>query len=604
MAAMLDGPTAEEIEAREFRRRLVLRIVGWTLGGVAFVVVVLGCWIGIRGILAKQQLEAAGNIATELREGLSSGSLDDAADLANELALHASKAADLTSDPIWQGLESVPGIGPNLTVVHGLSEILTDVANDAIIPLAEAGSALGPKTFLPVDGHIDIAAIAGLAGPADQASAALDVAVTRLDALPVSATIPIVADAAGRLRSALAPTAPAVAALATAAKLFPTMHGETAPRDYLLLVQNNAEPRATGGIPGAIAVLHVDKGGITLEDQTSAVALGGLATPSTTVDDATSLLYGNVTQRFQQVTAMPYFPLTGRLAQAQWYAHTGGIVTGVVSIDPVALGYLLNATGAVQLPDGTKLTGDNAAETLLNKAYFTYANPADQDAFFAQTAKVVFDSLTKGSAHPAEFLQALVEGVGDRRILLWSDVDAEEDALQGSGIAGLLPTSDASTARFGIYINDSTGSKMGWYLETRTTFETPTCVGSDRSELPMTIELTNDAPSDAATSLPASITGAGAFGVPAGDYKFLVAIYPPEGLGINSVKLDGKEIPFVGAVDQGRQAIEVSLTLHPQQQSVLSLSWDAPADIAATIDAVQTPSVNSASILPAAGNCL
>ena len=56
---------------------------------------------------------------------------------------------------------------------------------------------------------------------------------------------------------------------ATVARLLPPMLGQDGPRDYLLVVQNNAEIRSTGGLPGSLQILTADNGKLTLAEQRS-----------------------------------------------------------------------------------------------------------------------------------------------------------------------------------------------------------------------------------------------------------------------------------------------------------------------------------------------
>ena len=77
-----------------------------------------------------------------------------------------------------------------------------------------------------------------------------------------------------------------------------------------------------------------------------------------------------------------------------WLRETGVDVSGVISLDPVSLSYLLEATGPVALPTGDVLTSENAVDLLLNGVYLRYADPRDQDAFFAAAAGSVFGALT------------------------------------------------------------------------------------------------------------------------------------------------------------------------------------------------------------------
>ena len=72
----------------------------------------------------------------------------------------------------------------------------------------------------------------------------------------------------------------AARASATAFDLLPEMLGKDGPRRYLLLIQNNAEIRATGGIPGSIAVLRSDHGKITMGFQGGPSDLGAFVKPA------------------------------------------------------------------------------------------------------------------------------------------------------------------------------------------------------------------------------------------------------------------------------------------------------------------------------------
>ena len=50
-----------------------------------------------------------------------------------------------------------------------------------------------------------------------------------------------------------------------------------------------------------------------------------------------------------------------------WRANIGGRVDGVISFDPVALSYLLKATGPVKIGNGETITSDNAVSYLLHR---------------------------------------------------------------------------------------------------------------------------------------------------------------------------------------------------------------------------------------------
>src|SRR4029078_8331162 len=58
-----------------------------------------------------------------------------------------------------------------------------------------------------------------------------------------------------------------------ATKLPPPMRGADGKRTYLVMFQNNAEIRATGGLPGAFATLTADHGRLSLHSQGDATVL-------------------------------------------------------------------------------------------------------------------------------------------------------------------------------------------------------------------------------------------------------------------------------------------------------------------------------------------
>ncbi len=81
-------------------------------------------------------------------------------------------------------------------------------------------------------------------------------------------------------------------------------------------------------------------------------------------------------------------------------------------------------------------------------------------------------------------------------------------------------------ASFGVYFNDGTGAKMDYYVK-RTAQLVKQCTGTEYGEVKVRITSTNTAPVDAATSLPAYVTGGGIFGVPPGSVQTNVIAYGP-----------------------------------------------------------------------------
>ena len=75
------------------------------------------------------------------------------------------------------------------------------------------------------------------------------------------------------------------------------------------------------------------------------------------LSDEINAIYGQRPgQWMQNVTQIPDFAQSGALARQFWLQRHGLDVDGVIAIDPVALSYILRATGPVTLPSGDVLT--------------------------------------------------------------------------------------------------------------------------------------------------------------------------------------------------------------------------------------------------------
>jgi hypothetical protein len=243
------------------------------------------------------------------------------------------------------------------------------------------------------------------------------------------------------LRGQLAEVAPLSAEVRRVVPLLPAMLGADGPRRYLLMFQNNAEERASGGNPASLALLTVDKGAIGLGRQAGS---GDFPSPYATPPYAPSgggnkdwpTVYTDYASTYlTNITMTPDFPTTARMARAMWREEFGGRVDGVISFDPVALSYLLRASGPVELADGTRLDADNAVSFLLSEVYATYPDADVQDAVFASAARTVFDLLIGGDNDPQAYLDQLRPMIEEQRLKVWIN-HRDEQAVLGESPVG------------------------------------------------------------------------------------------------------------------------------------------------------------------------
>ncbi len=569
------------------RARTVVGLV--VLGGL---VIVLGAlaWVGVRGLQAKDALESAIPLAQSLKAQVVAGEASEAGTTAVRLADYAERARSRTNDPVWRTVELVPFLGPNLRAVRELAAVIDDVADNAVLPLVSLTDSLALGDFKPVDGKIDVKPLITAQPAVAAANTTLTRAAIHVHAIGTEDVLGVVRSAVIRLQAVTDDTAVTLDGMNRALMLLPAMLGADTPRDYILLFQNPAELRSTGGIPGALALIHTDDGSIELTRQASSTSFPEYPTPVLALGEEVAGIYGDITGQFiQNVTMTPDFAQSGALAREMWRLQFGIEANGVLSVDPVALSYLLEATGPITLATGDQLTADNAVSLLLQDAYARYDVPAEQDAFFAAAAGAVFDAIKSGRADSAALITALARAGAEHRILVWSADAAEQSILAETTLAGARPVSDSATKRFGLYFNDGTGSKMDLYLNAQTAIGQHTCRQDLRPQYALEVTLTNTAPADAATSLPPYVTGGGAFGVPPGIIKTVISGYGSPDVENLGVTRDGATAPYHPATDADHPVSTIGVELAPGESAVLRFTWLGPKVFTGQLELRSTP---------------
>nr|WP_221189468.1 DUF4012 domain-containing protein [Microbacterium proteolyticum] len=580
------------------------RVAVWVVGGLLILTVAIAAWVGVRGALAYQHLSAMRSLAPTAAASVTSDP-DQATPVLEQLAAEANAAHDLTSDPVWALAEGTPWIGPQLAAFATIASASDRVFADSLLPLATAARDISLDDLRPRDGRLDTTALTTLAVPAQSAAAAATGAAADIDAIDPTPLVGAVATALDQARGTFDTAASAVDALRRATELLPSMLGEDGPRTYLLLVQNNAEWRSLGGVSGTAIELSADHGALSLVDTHSATALSrGISGPVVELPSDVQKIYETRPARyFHNLTQIPSFPTDGPLAREMYRQQTGREVDGVMAVDPVVLSYLLEATGPVALPDGESLTRENAVRLLLDDTYRRYADPAAQDAFFAGATGAVFEALREGRGSTPGLIAALARGVEERRVLVWAADPTEQATIEGTTLAGQLPATDGRTARFGVYLNDGTGSKMSYYIAPKAELGWGSCRTSSAAsarDVTLTLTLSNTAPADAAISLPAYVTGNGVYGTAPGAATVVTDVYLPEGWApVATSTSSGTE--FTRSTLEGREVLTVGATVAPQATAqieitatAVSTATDAEALLTPTADSTLSPTVRAA----------
>ncbi|MCY1717626.1 DUF4012 domain-containing protein [Microbacterium sp. SL62] len=585
------------------------RIAAWVLGGFLILLIAITAWVGVRGVLAYQHLSRIEAGIADASSALASEPAAAGATLAR-LASDASAAHDLTSDPVWHLAERTPWIGPQLSAFATVAAAGDTLLSEALLPLVTAAQDTSFDALKPVNGRIDTTGLSALAEPAQSAAAKSAEAAEQLGGINRVPLVGVVSRSVDKSTEVFNQAANGLDALSRATRLLPGLLGQNGERNYLVVVQNNAEWRSLGGIAGTAILLKTNEGAISLAGTESGTSLSsGIKNPVVDLPADVQGIYETRPARFfQNLTQIPDFTFDGPLAREMYRQRTGVDVNGVISLDPVVLSYLLKATGPVTLPDGETLSADNAVQMLLSDVYQRYKDPGAQDAFFAGATGAVFNAFLEGRGSTVSLFTGLATAADQRRVLMWSADPAEQDILEGSSVAGDLPITDGETARFGVYFNDGGGSKMSYYVKPEVSLAWDQCSPDDRNtsrQLSLRLSLANTAPADAATSLPTYVTANGAFGTAPGTATVVNNIYLPEGWElVSATTSDGTG--FTTGSLKGRQVLTFGFSLLPQTSGDLtvvvretSTAANAEAIVTPTADATINPTVEAeCSVVP------
>ncbi|TFC33967.1 DUF4012 domain-containing protein [Cryobacterium sp. TMT2-42-4] len=607
MTEITDDRAATPTRPRRIKRRRRLVLITLTvLVGLVVLLGAAGGWVGSRALTAKAELEKAQTLVGTLKTQATAMNFAGLGDTSTMLSAATGKAVDQAHDPLWQAAEIVPFAGANLTAVRQIADAIDVVAQDAVAPIATVASGLSAASLKPVDGKINLGPIVELNTALATASTALDSAAKSVAGIELDGTIDQVSAAGSKLSTMLDGAATTVREVSSFTSVAPDMLGASGPRTYVLIFQNLAETTALGGTAAALTEVTFDDGAISIARQASSLDFPWRdGQPVVAEDPKLSALYTQLMYtRLNLSTSRPDFPTAAKITQAFWQQDLGGTVDGVISIDPAALAHMLGATGPVAVSTGDVLSKDNAVALLLNEIYFRYQGKDgayQTDAFFAEAAKTMFDAVTNSQAEPQAMLRAVALGVTEHRIMAWSSHPEEQKIIDGTPIAGILPTTNEATTTTGVFFRDMSASKMDFYLETRATLNTDVCTAATPT-FTASVNLHSTVTDAIAVSLPRYVASQ-AWGVK--QFRTEVFAYGPPGTTFVSSSIDAVDGASLETTtdDLGRPVARFSVMLTPGQTSSVTAVFTGPAGTYAAPELRTTPMLNPTAVTVDAPGC-
>lgn len=455
------------------------------IGVLLLLVVALSLLLGIRYLpsffAARGALQGARQLAAEARslqvQDLTASTLErlhaESASLRTNLL---ATQALLTSDPIVGALRALPPARDQLAAADRILSAATDLADAADVALG-----LGDG-FVAVRGGPSAALLGGLVRLVATSGDQVARLETHLDA--ASATLAglrptrggLVAEAADSMAAAIERMRPLIAAYRSAASLAPSLLGWGGERRYLVLAQDPAELRPTGGYTGTYGIVTFKGGELgshTFSDVYSLDLKPGRPFVQPPEPLANHLL-GTQSWQLADANWSPDWPSAAQDA-LRLYANESGDthIDGVIALTTYALDGILSVLGPVRVADyGVDVKPGEVTMTALQNTRGVGV-PSDRKAFLDALAAAV---LARLQALPSSQWQAMADALQElaaRRLMMVWSADPRVEALLAAGPLGGLVRQDtgdylavseanvAPTSKFNLIVHRSSRVTVG-----------------------------------------------------------------------------------------------------------------------------------------------
>ena len=540
------------------------------LSGVAAASVVLTvflAWAAWGALSAREDLEAGSVAMTAAQQAIEDLDMRTAASSLRRAEAHFSHAADRLGNPMLSAAGVVPVAGANVDAVRALAAGGRDVAAAAAIVVSHVEDAGGIGAFTPRDGRLPVYAVKRLHQPLEEAVAVLAGAAAAVEASPSVGLATEVANARRQFLEAVSHAERQLTPVTTLTDVLPAFLGAGEPRRYLLVAQNPAELRGTGGFMGAFAVLEADAGRVSVSDFQPIQELPnpprGAVTPPDPQFAARYDRFGGMAN-WRNLNFTAHFPWVGEAAVAL-YEHSQGIaMDGVVAVDPHALAALLEMTGPVPAPTGGMVDATNVVEYVANEAYDPLQPTGQRKELLGDVATTAFRAFMNGDrlGDPRGMVAALGAIAGRGHLLLYSTRADEQAAFVGMHVAGAQHPDTGDY--LAVVANNLAANKADFY--TRRVVRYEMALQPDGSGLAhLEVRVVNETPTDGP---PEHVIGPNLAGLDAGDNRTLITAF----CGFGCTDATGGDVHG----ERGLTGISQVVRVPSGKTGVATFSWRVP----------------------------
>lgn len=453
------------------RRALVL-----TLRAAGLLALIALIWTAVALVSVRDELQRAQDALEAARDA--SGTSDAGVPLA-EAERELGTVTGRLGQPGPALVARTPLVGRTVEAVRRTSSAALAVAGSArrVLAVVEGG------TPLLVEGRVDTDRLLAVQREVDQASTTISSPVARLRDQPLWLVPGLVADPVRRAQRELTGLPQDLAAAAAGLRGVRAVFGAENEQRLLVLLENNAELRGTGGLVTVFAQAAVRDGRLEVGAFQEVEDVADPTEQARRVPAPADYraLYGRYkadTTLWKNTNMAADVPTSSRVLAEVAAATTGVRPDAILWLDVPAIAAVLRATGPATLPDGSELRAEDVVPRLLSTAYAEFPDTGEgqnrRRALLRSAADAVIGQVLGSRTDPdprplAEELAAMARG---RHLALWSADEATQADLVAGGVAGEVDAGAGDLSSFTVHNlggGDTDGNKLDYYARRQTT---------------------------------------------------------------------------------------------------------------------------------------
>lgn len=349
---------------------------------------------------------------------------------------------------------------------------------------------------------------------------------------------------------------------------------------YLVLAANNAEMRVGSGMFLSIGELRIEGGSLAVSEFESVenLTLEGRVDAPPEVEQLWG--WANPGREWRNLGLTPDFTVNGSMAAQMWTELGNEPVDGVLMVDVPALALLLEVTGSVTGPGGTRIDSSNVEEVIFHDQYLDLDDGDANDARREQLAEVagaVLAQLDRPGLDLGAFATAMQSAQRGRHLLAWSADERQQNGWETLGVDGAVNADDLIVG-----VANIDASKMDPFLRVGVDVDTRAVAadevadgdgaGDPETEIRLSVTVANRTP----PGEPLYVLGAD----PEATYDGIVVAYLPQWA--RAISAEGGEIVASGRED-GNLVIGVSIAVPRGEQTTVDIVVRGPSPAAADV---------------------